>query len=203
MKGTCNFCGRVYNNKKSILKRGKKRSNTFCSDRCHREWDTQHQTVSVKCGNCHRNVRRVKSQHTKSKSGFAFCSKSCAATYNNTHKTKGTRRSKMEVFLEKSLRSCFPKLTILFNDKTAIGSELDFYFPDLKLAIEVNGILHYEPIYGDKKFEQIKNNDQRKLIACYEKGIELVIIPTTKKYMTTKMKEEYWTEVSKIIKMRL
>ena len=82
-----------------------------------------------------------------SKSGHLFCNHSCAATYNITHKTVGTRRSKLEVWLESQLRELYPNLTLLPNDKTAINSELDFYFPELKLAFELNGIFHYEPIY--------------------------------------------------------
>jgi hypothetical protein len=35
---------------------------------------------------------------------------------------------------------------------------LDFYFPELRFAIELNGITHYEPIYGEDKFEKIKNS---------------------------------------------
>jgi hypothetical protein len=32
-----------------------------------------------------------------------FCCQSCAGRYNNTHKTHGTRRSKMETYLEEHL----------------------------------------------------------------------------------------------------
>ena len=37
----------------------------------------------------------------------------------------------------------------------AINSELDVYVPSLNLAFELNGIFHYEPIYGEKKLNQI------------------------------------------------
>ena len=43
----------------------------------------------------------------------------------------------------------------MYNNSTTISSELDFYFPQLKLAIEINGIVHYEPIYGSNKFDKI------------------------------------------------
>ena len=45
-------------------------------------------------------------------------------------------------------------------DKSVINSELDFYFPNLKLAIEINGPLHYKPIYGKDKLIQIQNNNR-------------------------------------------
>ena len=60
-----------------------------------------------------------------------------------------------------------------------INSELDIYFPELKLAVELNGIFHYEPIFGNEKLQSIKNNDCRKFQACLEKQIELIIIDTS------------------------
>ena len=53
---------------------------------------------------------------------------------------------------------------------------MDIYIPSLKLAIEFNGIFHYEPIYGDNKLKRIKTNDTRKFQACIENKIELCII---------------------------
>lgn len=115
-----------------------------------------------------------------SKSGHLFCDNSCAALYNNAHKTVGTRRSKLEVWLEAQLRTLYPNLTLLPNDKTAINSELDFYFPELNLAFELNGIFHYEPIYGPEKLASIQNNDHRKFAACIEKSIALCIIDSSR-----------------------
>ncbi len=106
----------------------------------------------------------------------SFCCQSCAATYNNKNKTHGTRRSKLEIYLEEELKSKYNNLDIHFNRKDTINSELDIYIPSMKLAFELNGIFHYEPIYGDKKLNQIQNNDTRKFQACLEKGIEMCII---------------------------
>ena len=47
------------------------------------------------------------------------------------------------------------------------------------MGIELNGILHYEPIYGEDKLLQIQTNDERKFQACLEKGIELCWIDTS------------------------
>ena len=46
-----------------------------------------------------------------------FCSKSCAATYNNIRKTKGTRVSKLEKWLQKQLIDLYPDLDFHFNCK--------------------------------------------------------------------------------------
>lgn len=132
--------------------------------------------VTVQCGQCGLSVVARKDHIKKSKSGHLFCNHHCAALYANSHKTVGTRRSKLEVWLEARLRALYPNLTLLPNDKTAINSELDFYFPELKLAFELNGIFHYEPIYGPEKLASIQNNDHRKFAACAEAGISLCII---------------------------
>jgi hypothetical protein len=105
-----------------------------------------------------------------------FCSKSCAAKYNNTHKKTGNRRSKLEIWLESKLIDLYPDLEIHFNRKDAINSELDIFFPTLKLAFELNGIYHYEPIHGIELLTRIKSNDNRKFQACIEQDIELCII---------------------------
>lgn len=49
----------------------------------------------------------------------------------------------------------------------------------MKLAFELNGILHYEPIYGIEKLHQIQNNDIRKFQACLEKSVSLVVIDSS------------------------
>lgn len=110
----------------------------------------------------------------------SFCNRSCAASYNNTHKTHGTRRSKLEVYIEEKLPVLYPYLVFHFNRKDAIDSELDIFIPSLKLAFELNGIYHYEPIHGKDKLVSIQNNDNRKFQACLERGIELCIIDSSK-----------------------
>ena len=81
--------------------------------------------------------------------------------------------------MEEILPQLFPNIDFTFNDKTAINSELDIYIPNLKLAFELNGIFHYEPIYGKDKFQRIVENDNNKFQRCQENGISLCIIDTT------------------------
>lgn len=136
----------------------------------------------------------------KGKSYNYFCTHSCAATYNNTHKTKGNRKSKLEFYLEKELPLLYPNLEFHFNRKDAIESELDVYIPSMKLAFELNGIFHYEPIYGDIKLEQIKNNDKRKFQACLERNIELCIIDASQlKYFKESNAKPYLDIIVNII----
>jgi hypothetical protein len=81
---------------------------------------------------------------------------------------KNNRKSKSETRLFKFLSKKLPDLKIISGDtKTCNGFELDISIPELKLAIEWNGILHREPIYGKDKLNYIKNNDRlkRKILA--------------------------------------
>jgi hypothetical protein len=133
-----------------------------------------------------------------------FCSRSCSATYNNTHKTKGNRRSKLEKWLEEQLTVLYLELEILYSNKTTINSELDIYIPSLKLAFELNGIFHYEPIYGEDKLNQIQNNDNRKFQACLEKGIELCIIDTSQhKYVKPSTSQKYLDIITHLVNSKL
>ena len=92
----------------------------------------------------------------------SFCSSTCSGTYNSAHKKFGTRRSKLEKWLEEKLIMSYPSLEFHFNRKDTIYAELDIYIPTLNLAFELNGIFHYEPIFGDKKLQSTQTNDKRK-----------------------------------------
>lgn len=148
-----------------------------CSLECKRL--LANKRVSIPCAQCSTICIKEQSELRKSKSGLSFCCHSCSALYTNSHKTIGTRISKLELWLQTKLTELYPKLTILYNDRLTINSELDIYIPELKLAFELNGIFHYEPIYGPDKLRQIQNNDNRKFQACLERGISLCIIDTT------------------------
>lgn len=138
--------------------------------------------VECKCVQCNKLFTRNPAtfKHKGVKTNHIFCSQSCAATYNNTHKTTGCRRSKLESYIEQQLIKDFPNLEIHFNRKDTIDSELDCYIPSLKLAFELNGVFHYEPIFSNEKLKQIQNNDQRKFQACLERQIEFCIINVSK-----------------------
>jgi hypothetical protein len=104
--------------------------------------------------------------------------------------------------LEAQLTTLYPTLDILYSDKTTINSELDIYIPSLRLAFELNGIFHYEPIYGEDKLTQITNNDNRKFQACLEQAIQLCIIDTSgQKYFKESTSQKYLDIITTIINL--
>ena len=167
----------------------------YCSRKCFESKLITKEKVN--CLQC--NVQFEKLLNQIKKFPNHFCSRSCAATYNNTHKTTGNRRSKLEIWLEEELTKTYKELEISFNKKDAINSELDIYIPALNLAFELNGIFHYEAIYGDDKLASIQNNDNRKFQACLEKQIELVIIDTSRQAYFKKYSSQKYLEIIKNI----
>lgn len=173
IKFQCKFCHVIFEREKRQTHGSPVQ---YCSQTCKNDFSRR--KVKKDCSQCGKNIEVSPREISDSKSGNNFCSHSCSATWNNTHKTFGTRKSKLEDWLEITLKNKFPDLEFHFNRKDAINSELDIYIPSLKLAFELNGIFHYEPIYGEDKLAAIQNNDKRKFQACFEKQIELCIIDT-------------------------
>ncbi len=185
----CEKCEKTFFIKKFHIlssQRGQMRNKfIFCSNNCF----NPQRKKKTNCSQCGNYIERNNFEFKKSKNHF--CSRSCAASYNNTHKIYGTRRSKLEIYIEEQLMILYPNLHIDYNKKEAINSELDIYIPSLKLAFELNGIFHYEPIFGEKKLSFIKNNDERKFQACIENKISLCIIDVSsfKKFKEDKAKK--------------
>jgi len=166
---SCSHCGQLFSKLVKHINECKKLNlRVFCSSSCRFLADKE----VLNCTNCGKEIYRTSS--TKSKNNF--CSQSCAATYNNLHKSYGFRRSKLELFLESQLRNDFPDLEFYCNTKQLAGIELDFYFPSLNLAIEVNGPTHFKPIYGLQKFNRIQQLDQLKKQACLSASVNLLIV---------------------------
>jgi len=204
VKMTCEFCNNIFLREKGTINQAIKRGEThsFCSLKCYGK-NKVVPLVKLVCSYCKKNIEKTRAEIRKNKTGRFFCSKSCAATYNNTHKTHGTRRSKLEVWLSGELPKLYPSLEIYFNRRDTINSELDIYIPSLNLAFELNGIFHYEPIYGQDKLASIRNNDRRKFQACLEQNIELCIIDTSKeKYFKSQRSQKYLDIIVNIINIK-
>lgn len=174
--------------------------NFFCSIKCRYAY--QEKGNDFLCAWCFENIRKTPAQIRQTKTNV-FCTKSCAALYNNRHKQYGTRRSKLECYLEQQLKSHFPDLHFLSNSRKPIDLELDFYFPELKLAIEINGFLHYRPIYGSEKLKRIQELDKEKALRCSQANIRICVIEVSNEpHLTQNIKEKHWETVKKLITSR-
>lgn len=190
----CEYCGETFVSTKKKIKyelKKKRGKFKFCSRNC--SYKSKCKKVKVNCKNC--NVEFLKSLFEFKRSPNSFCSSSCSAIYNNTHKTFGIRRSKLEKWLEENLINLYPNLEMHFNRKDTIDAELDIYVPSLKLAFELNGIFHYKPIYGENKLKAIQENDTRKFQACLKKEIELCIIDTYNVNYSEKEKNQIFLDI--------
>lgn len=98
----------------------------------------------------------------------------------------------------------YNNIKIIYNDRKTIGAELDIYIPSLKLAFELNGIVHYEPIFGKEKLSRIQTNDNRKFQACLEKNIELCTIDiSSQKYFKEESSNDFLNIITNIINIKM
>jgi hypothetical protein len=169
----------------------------YCQNNCRS--NIKEKVICLSCG-----VEYFKNSNEIKRFPNHFCSRSCVASHRNKNKTTGTRRSKLEIWLEEQLTQLYPDLPIDFNKTSAIGSELDIYIPSLNLAIELNGIFHYEPIYGINKLNQIQSNDKSKSLACHEAKIDLCVIDTSaQKYVKPATSQKYLDIIINIVNERV
>lgn len=172
----CKQCGNAFTitkkRIKSALNPNKSDKGDYCSYDCSNT--SLRRVILTECKECGTQVQRKRSQFKLHKN--SFCSRSCNVSYSNKHKIYGIRRSKIELWLEEQLSQRYPSFNIQFNQADAIESELDIYIPELKKAIEINGIFHYKPIFGQDTWNRIQENDKKKVIACNELNIELMVI---------------------------
>lgn len=203
----CLYCNEIFFQTKYIIKLAlnpkSKNKNDYCSTICQHNARIKNTTFTAcTCTNCGVEIKKQVSASKRHKNHF--CSHSCSTIYFNNHKTTGSCRSKLEAWLESQLISLYPSLGIHFNDKKTINSELDIYIPSLNLAFEINGILHYEPIYGVNKLNQTQNNDISKSKACHDAKIDLCIIDTSQqKYVKPSTSQKYLDIIINIINERM
>lgn len=198
---SCECCNKTYYIVKSAINYLKDNNmGNYCSRRCYVIINIPR--IITECKHCGKTISKMPCQIKRSK--YSFCNRSCSMKYYSTHKTYGHCRSKLEIYISEQLIKLYPSLEIICNGKETINSELDFYIPSLKLAFELNGIIHYEPIFGAEKLKYTLNNDNRKFQACLERGIELCIIDSSKhKYFKLKYMEPYLKMITNIIDNKL
>jgi hypothetical protein len=179
---------------KQLSKIGK---HNFCSKDCCNKFIDQ--KTSTECFVCSKSFYlapyRIKA------SSRHFCSVDCFSEFKRTKKDWGSTRSKLEVAIEEHLKNIF-SFDILFN-KREIGYELDIYIPHINLALEINGIFHYKPIYDEKHFLRTQHIDKEKSEECQKRNIKLVIIDVSNDGKSKIIQAQRIEEVVKIINDRI
>ena len=196
IKLECRHCHKTIYKSQWDIKRAKY---NYCSIQCSNIYQpSQSKHIEVQCLQC--NKIFMKSRSATIKYPNHFCSRSCSVTYHNLHKTYGTRRSKLEIWIEKKLSELYPTLEIHYNRKDTIGSELDIYIPSLCTAFELNGIFHYEPIFGQLKLDRTQKNDSLKFQSCHKLKIGLCVIDASRmKHFKEHAAHEYLEIITNII----
>lgn len=164
----------------------------YCCRKCYglASREPRHTVVCAQCNKPKHMLDGQLRQHANHKSKHHFCSLRCSGLYGAAHKTTGSQRSKLEIWLEERLLFLYPQLYIRFNDRVAIQSELDIHIPSLNLAFELNGPVHYEPIFGQDKLARTQQRDRHKMHACTDHGIDLCVIDVSgRKYFKPEFSE--------------
>jgi hypothetical protein len=101
---------------------------------------------------------------------------------------------------EKHFLEFFNDINSEHNIRSIISPlELDIYIDELKVAFEINGIVHYNPIYGIEKYNKIIKRDLLKNKLTKDKGIILYTIKDESKKFSIKYAEEILEKIYKFI----
>jgi len=84
--------------------------------------------------------------------------------------------------MHQRIKEEFPNLNVSYSEKNALidAGEVDIWIPSFKLAFEIQGPSHFEPIYGDEKLKSEKANDENKRNKAKELGIVLIEVDISK-----------------------
>jgi len=163
----CDECGIKLRRPPSLFKN---KTNAFCTQDCFDRF--QNHKTRIRCDECGKIAWKSPSAMKKP---HHFCSQKCFMKFSFPE-------SQMEVEFEKLVKdlgiSYDRNIWSILKGASCNNKdlELDFYFPTIKFAVEINGISHYKPIYGEKTFSVRKRNDRLKKEKCKDRGIILRVI---------------------------
>lgn len=174
----------------------------YCSTAC-RDKGTQDR-VTVKCSNCGKELERQR--YELDIKDLFFCDRDCMQEYykhNPNLKATGPR-SKLEKFIGYVFADLFPHLVVDYNNRIVFnGLELDQYYPDLNVGVEINGGWHFiERLTDENRFKTIQEHDAEKLRLSEELDIPLLVIPVEEawEYTPNRMSKVIPTIVETFVK---
>lgn len=99
---------------------------------------------------------------------FKDCNNRCAICYNQNNYV-----SKPEQTIRDFIANDLPDIKVEYNNRSILSpQELDLYFPDHNLAIEICGLYWH----GELSSGKAKEYHYNKMIKCYDKGVRLITI---------------------------
>lgn len=180
-------------------------THNFCSRKCTSLFTSKPRIdrIELTCPTCSLKPSTFRTR-TKQSNSTLFCSKKCYFGYAKTIQKpkKFVTRSKLEIFIEQEIKTYFPNLEVIFNAKFC-HYELDIYIPSLNHAIEINGITHYEPIYGLQPFFKTRNRDILKKSICEDHNVLLDIVSVLESTKSNSNREKYWKIIRNLIESRI
>lgn len=92
----------------------------------------------------------------------------------------------VRLLLEEEFKKPFPNIrpSWMHNESTGYALELDMFNEDMMLAVEYNGIHHYEPIFGEDSLASVMKKDILKQELCLQSGVHLIQIKAHKKKLS-------------------
>lgn len=95
------------------------------------------------------------------------------------------KQSKLELELYKELQKRNIEFLAQYNSEWLGKQSLDFYLPQYNVAIECQGIQHFNPVAyfgGTKRFEENQERDRLKKELCEQNGVKLLYYSNLKEY---------------------
>jgi hypothetical protein len=165
--------------------------------------------ISKQCSFCSAPLLRSESDIKDSKTQTFFCNKSHKTQYLHKYQIVHKPRSRAEKHLAELIKTNFPSLDIQENIRTVLSNnlEIDIFIPSLKLCIELNGPVHYFPIWGVEKLQKVQNKDILKQIEINKLGLNLMVIDISNlnsNQKTIKFLDEYFvTHIKPILESEM